>query len=293
MTIKVEMLRCFCAVAEAGNLADAANRLGRTQSAVSMTLKQLEENLGNRLFQSDRKNRLTELGEQVFQLGQQQLANFDTTVDAISLLARSPQGVVRIAAVPSIAALAFPAVVRHLATRHPGAKIELRDADTNNVLDALVKGWADIGIASTGRALNGVVPSLLFSDRFGLVLSGAHQLASGGSPIHFDDIRDVPLLRNGLCDQIQSPEIQDHLLRMDVTVHNTQSLLSMVREGDWATLLPYSTLRLAPEGLVFRLIADLPDTRQVYLYVRAQVSSPEVVRDAVAFISSIDWPNSD
>ena len=41
--IKIEMLRCFSAVARSGNLADAAARLGRTQSAVSMTLKQLED----------------------------------------------------------------------------------------------------------------------------------------------------------------------------------------------------------------------------------------------------------
>lgn len=61
MAIKIEMLRCFATVAQTGNLAEAAAYLGRTQSAVSMTLKQLEENLGQRLFKSDRKNRLTPL----------------------------------------------------------------------------------------------------------------------------------------------------------------------------------------------------------------------------------------
>ena len=62
--IKLEMLRCFGAVAQAGNLGDAAVRLGKTQSALSMTLKQLEEHLGERLFETERKNRLTPLGQE-------------------------------------------------------------------------------------------------------------------------------------------------------------------------------------------------------------------------------------
>ena len=62
------MLSCFAAVAESGNLADAGVRLGRTPSAISMTLKQMEDHLGARLFETDRKNRLTPLGEEVFGL---------------------------------------------------------------------------------------------------------------------------------------------------------------------------------------------------------------------------------
>ena len=53
------MLRCFCTVAQTGNLAEASNRLGRTQSALSMTLKQFEDHLGKKLFEGERKNRLT------------------------------------------------------------------------------------------------------------------------------------------------------------------------------------------------------------------------------------------
>ena len=65
------MLCCFGAVAQTGNLADAAIRLGRTQSALSMTLKQLGEHLGQPLFEGERKNRLFPLGDEVFRLAQQ------------------------------------------------------------------------------------------------------------------------------------------------------------------------------------------------------------------------------
>ena len=100
MAIKIEMLRCFTTVAQSGNLAEAANRLGRTQSAISMTLKQLEEHLGQRLFESDRKNRLTPLGKQVFELSQDELRRFDYTIEAIKTCAKSPEGLIRIVSNP-------------------------------------------------------------------------------------------------------------------------------------------------------------------------------------------------
>ena len=56
MAIKTDMLRYFVSVAEAGNLASAAKTLQRSPAAVSMMLKQLEEELGAPLFQTDRKN---------------------------------------------------------------------------------------------------------------------------------------------------------------------------------------------------------------------------------------------
>ncbi len=289
MAIKIEMLRSFCAVAKAGNLSDAADHLGRTQSAVSMTLKQLETHLGSPLFESERKNRLTALGEQVFRLGQIQLKQFDSTVQAIELSASAPQGMLRISAVPSVAALVFPHVVRDISQGYPRLKIELRDADTQQVLDSLVQGWADLGIASSHHVLKGIASSLLFSDHFGLVLSDTHRLADQSQPITIDDVFSVPFLRNALCDQIQTPRFKAHLAEVDVTVHNTQSLLAMLRQDDWVTVLPQSVLGLAPKGLVFRPIRDLPDMRQVYLYRREHPASPDVVSDVHDLIASRQW----
>lgn len=284
MSIKIEMLRSFCAVAQAGNLSDAADQLGRTQSAVSMTLKQLEAHLGNPLFESDRKNRLTPLGEQVLRLGLTQISQFDNTIAAIEKSARAPQGILRIAAVPSVAISIFPELVSTLSERHPSLKIELRDTDTQQVLQALGQSWADIGIASAQKTLNGIKTSLLFSDRYGLVMSEDHPLAQKTDPIQIDNVFSAPFLRNALCDQIETTEFAEKLGTADITVHNTQSLLAMVRKGDWVTVLPQLVTEIAPEGLVFRPIANLPDMRKVYLYVREKNVSSNFVEEAVTIM---------
>ena len=65
MAIKLEMMRCFRAVAERGTLAEAAEALGRTPSAVSMTLSQFEREVGGALFEGAGKGRLTPLGRMV------------------------------------------------------------------------------------------------------------------------------------------------------------------------------------------------------------------------------------
>ena len=80
MAIKIEMLRCFAAVARSGNLADAAETLGRTPSAVSMMLKQFEEHLGAPLFESERKSRLSALGRFALDEAMRELDHFERTI---------------------------------------------------------------------------------------------------------------------------------------------------------------------------------------------------------------------
>jgi DNA-binding transcriptional LysR family regulator len=268
MAIKIEMLRSFCTVAQTGNLAEAADRLGRTQSAISMTLKQLENHLGKKLFEGERKNRLSVLGEQVFELSLKQLRQFDQTVQSIEAAADATHGLIRIVSVPSVAALLFPSILDHMTRRFPGIKIELRDTDTQQVLDALTEGKADLGIASGYHPLNGVKTIPLFEDQFGLVCASDHPLVTRPAPPTIDDVAAAPFVRNALCDHIRTPRFQSAMENAEVTIHNTHSLVTMVRTGNWVTVLPQTVAKFIPETTAFRAISDLPDTREVYLYIK-------------------------
>lgn len=284
MAIKIEMLRCFCAVAQSGNLSEAADGLGRTQSAVSMMLKQFENHLGKKLFVGERKNQLSALGEQVFELSQRQIRQFDETVQAIEAAADATHGQIRIAAVPSVAALIFPAVLGHMTRLYPGLNVELRDTDTQQVLDALADGKADIGIASGFHALKDIRATPLFEDRFGLVCASDHPLISRAAPPAVDDVVAAPIVRNALCDLIETPRLMAAIEDADVTIHNTHSLITMVQTGDWVTVLPQTVARFLPESTAFRAIADLPDTRQVYLYVNERSRFSDLTEACSAYI---------
>lgn len=270
MTIKIEMLRSYCTVVRTGNLAEAARRLGRTPSAVSMTLKQLEDHLGKKLFESERKNRLSPLGEQVFELASKQLRQFDATVQSIETSANSPQGLVRVMSVPSVAALVFPTAVAELSARHPGLRIDLRDGDTQQVIDALVQGQADIGIVSGQHALNGMRELTLFEDPFGLVCTPDHPLAQRTDDPTLHELREAGFIHNNLCDLIQTPAFHVTTEGAKVAVHNTLSLISMVQRQNWVTVLPKTVVQVLPGQLTFRRIQGLADKRQVSLYIREE-----------------------
>lgn len=284
MSIKIEMLRCFCTVAQTGSLAEAADRLGRTQSAVSMTLKQLEDHLGKRLFEGERKNRLSPLGEQVFELSLRQVRQFEQTVRSIEAAADASQGLIRIVSVPSVAAILFPSVLEHMTRMFPGVKVELRDTDTQQVLDALAQGKADVGIASGHHPLNGVTSTALFEDRFGLVCAAGHPLITRKDPPRIADVTRAPFIRNALCDLIKTPSLVDAIQNTEVTIHNTHSLITMVRTGNWVTVLPETVARFIPESTAFRPIPDLPDKREVWLYVRQRTRFRDLTSECADFI---------
>ena len=111
MTIKLDMLRTFRVVAEKGTLSAASDALGRTASAISMTLSQLEEDVGAPLFETDRKNRLTPLGLLVLEESGRATDAFQRSTDAIRRHALSTAGTVRIVAVPSATITVLPQAI--------------------------------------------------------------------------------------------------------------------------------------------------------------------------------------
>ena len=291
MAIKIEMLRCFATVAQTGNLAEAATRLYRTQSAISMTLKQLEENLGQRLFESDRKNRLTPLGEQVFELAQTQLRQFDNTIKAIEAAAKSPKGLIRIASIPSVAGLVFPKATEALTRENPGLRVEMRDTDTRQVIDSLLRGQADIGIVSGLHKLNGIRQAHLFSDRFGLICAPDHPLATLAHIPTIQEVASAGFVNNNLCSKIETPEFQAATASSKVTMHNTMSLIAMVRSNNWVTVLPETVSRFMSGDLVFREIDGLTEERQVSLLLRERTPYLKFAEAFWDYLVGFDWVN--
>lgn len=150
MSIKIEMLRCFRAVAEHGSLAEAAASLGRTPSAVSMMLKQFEEHVGAPLFETARKSRLTPIGQMILAVARRELEHFERTVSVIEGLSRADLGFVRVATTPSVAQSVLPPILRAYLASHPNVRIDMSDMDSRAVQAELEADRADIGLASLG-----------------------------------------------------------------------------------------------------------------------------------------------
>lgn len=281
-------MRVFVTVAECGNIKDAANRLFRTQSAISMTLKQLENHLGAPLFVSDRKHSLTELGSYVAGVAGILLRDHDTAVELIEQHAFGYSGTLRIASVPSVAALLIPEVLARFVSDRPTAEIDLVDTDSADVHRLVAQGQADLGIASMGFADAGLVATPIFEDRMMLVCLAGSALARRTDPVDWSDLQEVPLILNETTRGIQSAEFRAMAARTRLRVRNVTSLLAMVGAGAGVTLLPGLATIGLPPMLVARAVSDQSCRRQVGLFRReGRVQSPLARAFQQHFISAL------
>ncbi|MBE1297663.1 LysR family transcriptional regulator [Phycobacter azelaicus] len=274
MAIKIEMLRCFAAVAHAGTLGAAARQLGRTPSAVSMTLKQLEEHLGEPLFETDRKNRLTALGVFVLEEADRELQHFDLTVRAMEGFASARKGHVRVAAVPSVAGSLLPQAISEFIARFPDVRVEVWDMASGDVISAVEQDQADIGIATGGESATMAHRSIhsagLMSDAFGVICSSDHPLANPGGPLPWQSLLDHRLITNPLSAGMRSEESKALHANAQVRGHNVTSILAMVRAGLGYSILPEMTMQLpGASALVFRPLADPEARRHLHLMHKA------------------------
>ncbi len=273
--IRTEALRVFVTVAECGNIRDAADRLFRTQSAISMTLKQVEDHLGAPLFESDRKHSLTELGRFVQGVAKVLLRDHDTALELIAEFASGNSGKLRIASVPSVAALLIPEMLAGFLADRPAAKIDLVDTDSADVRRLVATGQADLGIASAAATEVCLISTPIFADSMHVVCPANSPLAQHAGPLDWCDLAAVPLILNETTRGIQAEAFQDLAARAKLRVRNVTSLLAMVRAGIGVTLLPgLATLGLGP-SLVARPLRDQSCRRQVCLLRReGRVQSP-------------------
>ncbi len=288
MAIKIEMLRCFDAVARSGSLQVAATELGRTASAVSMMLKQFEDHIGAPLFETARKSHLTPLGEQIQTEAHRGLDQFDRSVDTIARLATADEGMVRLAATPSAARSILPAIIRRFVQAHPRVRIDLRDMDSTSVQHALEQGQTDIGIA-TIPALAGHERRHLLSDPFGVVCRDDHPLASLKRPLRWSDLDGHAFIANGLCSSIQDARFVSILAQSLLNVPNTASIFGLIRAGLGITILPRLAVSEDQSDLRFLPISDCTARRELYVVARTRRQQSPAVR---ALLEAIDAERS-
>ncbi len=273
--LKLESLRSFVTVANVGNISDAAARLGRTPSAVSMTLKQLEQNIGAPLFETDRKNALTALGRYTLDVAQGQIDGFDSAVGSIQAFAANRIGRLSIASVPSVASNLIPQLLPEFVKARPGLDTELQDADSRTVAAMVDNGLAELGIAGAPAQQARLSFTPLFSDRFRVVFGSGSRLGEIGRLLVWSDLFDEVFIRNEASDAIDLPELRKQYYQASLVVRNVTSLVALIEAGMGVTLLPALATSTLPPGVRARNIDFRGAERTVGLISRkGQMLSP-------------------
>ena len=145
-TLSIDFLRTFVAIADAGTFAAAAERVGRTVSAVSLQIDRLEEQIGRALFQkSGRRMEPTSAGQQLLDHARTILAANDAALSAMTSDRLS--GTVRLGVLHDVIEAAAATVLADFMTTHPEARIEVVVDTSQALVDAMEAGKLDQAIA--------------------------------------------------------------------------------------------------------------------------------------------------
>ncbi|MDX6748618.1 LysR substrate-binding domain-containing protein [Geminicoccaceae bacterium 1502E] len=147
--IEPELLRSFIAIAEAGSFTEAALRVHRTQSAVSMQMKRLEDMVGRRLFEKAGRGvslsrdgeRLLAHARRVLRAHHEALAAFDR--DALD-------GRVTLAAPDDYASTFLPRILARFSASHPRVEVEMVCESSQGLVRKVGAGEVDLALVTEG-----------------------------------------------------------------------------------------------------------------------------------------------
>lgn len=144
--LDMDVLRSFVTAFELGSFAKAAEKLGRSQSALSTQLRKLEDQLGQSLVQkSGRGLTLTPTGENLFSYAKRILELNDEAVETVR--GAEVEGWVRLGLPQDFAESWLPAILSRFARAHPKVRVEVRAERNANLLEKIVKGELDLALA--------------------------------------------------------------------------------------------------------------------------------------------------
>jgi len=149
--LDLDQLQTFITISDTGSFTRAADEVHRTQSAVSMQMRRLEERIGKPLFEKDgRTNRLTEEGERLLSyarrllhLNRETLAAFDD---------RALEGTVRIGIPDDYADRFLPEIMARFARSNPRVELTVICEPTPGLVEHLKRGNLDLSIVTHSEA---------------------------------------------------------------------------------------------------------------------------------------------
>ena len=286
----LRQLSYLVAIAERLNFTRAATDCFVTQSTLSAGLKELEDTLGTRLVERDRRSvLLTPLGQEVVLRARAVLAQAGDLAAFAAGHSAPMTGMVRLGAIPTIAPFLLPAMLPVLRKRFPSLRFALREDLTAQLIERLESGNLDVILIALPCETGRLTVRTLFDDEFWLV-------GPPGDPAMRDPaVRIVPgisgrllLLEDGHC-------LRDHAIaacrrnpvpREGLEATSLLTLLQMVDAGMGLALIPELAIRaglLDGTNLIARPLAGTAPKRIIALAARpTTIHGAEI--DAVATV---------
>lgn len=240
--LSIRQLQYVVAVADTRGFHRAALQCGVSQPTLSAQVQKLEDVLGVRVFERDRRRvMITAAGEPIIALARKVLMDLDDLVLAAAKTADPLAGTVRLGVIPTVAPYLLPYVTPGLAARWPKLRLALVEQKTDDLLAALRAGTLDAGLLALVDGMDDLATAPVLEDPFVVAVPQAHRLAKKKT-VSLADLEDEPvfLLEDGHCFRTQALALcaRAGAAENDLRATSLATLVQMVSAGNGVTLLP-------------------------------------------------------
>ncbi|MDQ8728029.1 LysR substrate-binding domain-containing protein [Bradyrhizobium sp. LHD-71] len=247
--VNFKLLHMFIAVAENRSFRLASEHLNRSQSAVSMQIKLLEEQVGVALFhRTTRRVELTAEGQQLLAHARRALSEWDNGLREIRGIVDMQRGTLSFACVPTIAATILPQALRVFQASYPGISVNLRELAAEDLLDCIRRRDADFGIGPGMERLTEFQFTPLFNDPIYALATRAFPFRKRAS-IDLAELCNFPILLNSKSAALRAMleralAVRDLQMKIAFEVVHTHTLIALAAAGLGVGILPKVALPL-------------------------------------------------
>ncbi len=263
MSISLEALRCLCAVADTGSFSAAAERLHRSQPAISQQIKQLETRTGQTLIDRD-AGRPTEAGAVALRRAREAIAAADALSGELADLSGTASRELRIGASDTVALYLLPDAVKRFVRQRPETRLTLLSRSSAEVSARVIEGALDLGIVTLPQPHPGLETRELPALSLVLAVPVKHPLAKR-SRVKLDALAEEPFL---LLDESTRTGAQIRTFfrsasfapQAVIDSGSFEVIKRYVAEGVGVAILPEAVLRPADRRITSLPLPGLPAT---------------------------------
>jgi len=288
MDVDTRLLRYFAAVAAEGNLTRAAQRLYVSQPALTKHIKQLESQLGVRLFsRSWAGMTLTAAGQALAGRAPAVLAEWEQALAETRAAASRATQVLRVGFMSSAANEATQEIIAAFGRRRPGWRVDLQQAAWSDPTAGLASGDVDAALLRLPfPGQDEVRTEVLLTEPRWVALPVTHPLA-GRDSVDFRELWDEPFVaapeETGWWRDywLATAERQGHPVRIGYVTDQPDAWLAAIASGYGIALAPESAARYyARPGIIYRPVTGVSPSQACVAWRPAQDDDP-VVQDFV------------
>ena len=222
-----DQLNTFIEVARLGSFSRAAEKVLRSQPAVSAQIRQLEQEYGHKLLDRSAKSvRLTPAGEVILEYAVRLIELRNNSLSAIAETQEVPSGKLSIGANEGTFLYVLPQVFAKFHRAYPKVRLDVYRSFTHKVIQKVEEGAIDLGLTSVPVQSNRLVEIPVFRDRIMLMVSMRSPLAKRKSAT-LEEIARCPLIlpKTGSIRKIIEKHLRPHREKLNITMELTSVVM--------------------------------------------------------------------